>query len=199
MTNNEILKGLAANIMTSDYTEKKRNEIALAVSRVYADFRRKLLVSYFEGATESELQKEVDAFNADTKQGTCKVIIASETKTTDDGKLLDDDGNVMSGASSFATVVSTDKDGNVTKQRLVFRFQYVADTPQRNISIVSNWLAFRETRDDSFAAAKARENEKLAKKLASLKSELLTAVLADDAAKVVTLKAEIKAITEKIG
>lgn len=199
MTLNESLKGIATDICSVDYQEKKKQEIAISVAKIFADFRTQLLNRHFVGATESELQKELDAFKNDTKNGLYKVVIASKTKTTENGELLDEDGNKIEKAQSFATVESTNKDGETISTRLVFRYPYVADTIQRNISIVASWLTFRETVSDSFAAMRQLEREKVAKEIAKLEKEMFVAYMSDNEEKASQLKAMIKQMKEENG
>ena len=186
-TLNDSLKSLADKRVNDSY-----------VAGLFKSFRHDLIKDYFADATRDELTKELAAFDSDTKNGTCKVIIAATTKVDKNGNLLDDDNNVMESAVSFAVVKSTNKDGETTKERLVFRFPYVGNTIQRNISIVANWIEFRATREESFAYAKALKFEKVEKEIKFIKSQISELILADDPdmAKILELKAKIKELTK---
>jgi len=184
-TLNESLKAIA---------EKRVNDAYVA--NLFAGFRNDLVSGYFADADADTLKKELAAFNADTKNGTCKVVIASSTKVDGKGRLIDDEGEVMEKAVSFAVVISTNKEGEVVKERQVFRFPYCGNTIQRNISIVASWIEFRSTREDSFAYLKALEAEKNAKIAAEKTKEMTTAFLAGDIEKATKLREEIAALTK---
>lgn len=183
LTLNEVLKGLANERVNAAY-----------VAQLFNPFRHQLIADYYNDCTAEDLQKELAAFDNDTKNGTCKVVIASSTKVNDNGQLLDEDGNVLENAVSFATVTSTNKDGETVKVRPVFRCSYVGDTVQRNISIVASWLEYRQTVADSFAYMKQIEREKTAKRVQELTVLMTTAMLAGNFDKAQELREQILAL-----
>ena len=148
-TLNESLKNLASERVNAAY-----------VASLFNPFRHDLIKDYYKGADAETLAKEIAAFDADTENGTHKVIIAASTKVDDNGRLKDENGEVMENAVAFATVKTTDKDGNTVKTRQVFRCIYDGNTVQRNISIVASWLEFRATRENSFAWLREIERDK---------------------------------------
>ena len=182
-TLNDSLKQLA---------EKRVNDAYVA--GLFKSFRHDLVRDYFADADKETLAKEIAAFDSDTKNGTCKVIIAASTKVDDKGRLLDDDGNIMEKTVSFAVVKSTNKDGDVIKERQVFRFPYVGNTIQRNISIVRSWIEFRATREDSFAYMKQLETEKVNKEIAELTAEMTKLMLAGEIEKAQEIVAKINTL-----
>ena len=137
------------------------------------------------------MQQEIAAFDSDTNNGTCKVVIAASTKVNDNGQLLDENGEIMQSAISFATVRSTNKDGETVKVRPVFRCSYVGDTVQRNISIVASWLEYRATVENSFAYMKQLEAEKTAKRVQELTAQMTTAMLAGNFEQAQQIREEI--------
>lgn len=196
-TLNETLKKVGENAKGSVQVDKMKAEIAKVAAKYYAPYRHALISELFKGASEDELKVELAAFDADTKNGTQLVIIAADTKVNDKGQLTDDEGNILENAVSFATVISTNKDGEITKERQVFRVPYIADTDQRNNRIVAYWVRFRETRDESFAAARAAKVDELKKELQPLTAQVETfakynvPVPAELSEKVDALKAEL--------
>lgn len=196
-TLNETLKKAGENAKGNIQVAEMKAEIAKVAARYYAPYRHALISELFKGASKDELKAELAAFDADTKNGTQLVIIAANTRTNDKGKLTDDEGNILENAVSFATVISTNKDGEITRKRQVFRVPYIADTDQRNNRIVAYWLQFRETREESFAAARSAKVDTLKKELAPLAAQVETfekynvPVPAELSEKVEILKAEL--------
>lgn len=196
-TLNETLKKVGENAKSSVPVEKMKAEIALVAAKYYAPYRHALINELFKGASDEEMKTELAAFDSDTKNGTQLVIIAASTRVNDKGQLTDEEGNILENAVSFATVISTNKDGEITKERQVFRVPYIADTDQRNNRIVAYWLQFRETREESFAAARAAKVDGLQNELKPLTVQAETfekygvPVPAELAEKIAAVKAEL--------
>lgn len=181
LTLNEILKGLANERVNAAY-----------VAQLFNPFRHQLISDYYKGIDGETLQQEIAAFDADTNNGTCKVVIAASTKVNDNGQLLDENGEIMQSAISFATVRSTNKDGETVKVRPVFRCSYVGDTVQRNISIVASWLEYRSTVENSFAYMKQLEAEKIAKRVQELRALMQQAFEDENEELAAQYRAELK-------
>ena len=183
LTLNEVLKGLANERVNATY-----------VAQLFNPFRHQLIADYYNGISGEDLAKELSAFDSDTHNGTCKVVIAASTKVNDNGQLLDEDGNVLENAVSFATVTSTNKEGETVKVRPVFRCSYVGDTVQRNISIVASWLEYRQTVANSFAYMKQLDREKTAKRVQELTAMMTAAMLAGNFEAAQELREQILAL-----
>lgn len=191
-TLNESLKTLSEKVVSESYEKELKEKVSFAIASVYADYRQKMLEAHFAGADEKQLAKELTAFNADTKNGTRRVIKGIDSRVNKEGKLIDEEGKVVENALVIGSVKTTDKDGNTRKTTQVFSAPYVADTFQRNISIIASWLEYRSTISDSFAYLKQLEEEKKEKEIKELTSRIAAHVIAGNIEKAQELAARIK-------
>lgn len=173
-----------------------RTEFAKVASKYFAPYREAQLKAFFADATESELQKEIDAFNKDTNNGTALLVMLSDNDRMKDNKITDKDGKTLFENVSFFAKVDwkTDKDGKVVKVKSVYTSPFVPMSANDNDRIINYWLSYRETLPESFAAIQEIKRTEKANKIAALEIELLSAARAKDWKKAAEISDEIEAL-----
>ena len=199
MTTLEILRNNRENAQEKVNFAALKKEFAKVASKHFAPYRLAQLAHIFEGATADELQKEVDAFNADTKNGTLLIIsVASGTKLVGN-KIVDEDNKTLfEGASCFATIESTNKEGEVIRTKQLYSVPFVPMTANDNDRIINYWVDYRATIADSFAAIKIAEKEKINKEITELSAQIAAAAINGDMAKVAELAAKVNELKKQL-
>ena len=193
-TNLEILRdSREASQEKVDFTAL-RAEFAKVASKYFAPYRDAQLKAFFADATESELQKEIDAFNKDTANGTALLVMLSDNDRMKDNKITDKEGKTLFENVSFFAKVDwrTDKEGKVVKVKSVYSSPFVPMSANDNDRIINYWLSYRETLPESFAAIQEIKRTEKANKIAALEIELLSAARAKDWKKAAEISDEIE-------
>ena len=195
-TNLEILRdSREASQEKVDFTAL-RAEFAKVASKYFAPYRDAQLKAFFADATESELQKEIDAFNKDTANGTALLVMLSDNDRMKDNKITDKEGKTLFENVSFFAKVDwrTDKEGKVVKVKSVYSSPFVPMSANDNDRIINYWLQYRETLPESFAAIQEIKRTEKANKIAALEIELLAAARAKDWKKAAEISDEIESL-----
>ncbi len=199
MTNLEILRNNRESAQEKVNFVALKKEFAKVASKHFAPYRLAQIACIFEGANNEELQKEIDAFNADTKNGTLLIITLPTGAKLIGNKIVDTDNKTLfENVSCFATLESTNKDGEIIRTKQLYSVPFVPMTANDNDRIINYWLDYRSTIADSFAAIKIAEREKTQKEINELSAQIATAAINGDMAKVGKLAAKVNELKAKL-
>lgn len=161
MTSLEILRNNRESAQEKVNFAALKKEFAKVASKHFAPYRQAQLECLFAGATDEQLQKEIEAFNTDTKNGTRLIISLGANDTLSGNKILDSDGKVLfDGITCFDTLTSTNKDGVVIREKQLYSVNFVPMTANDNDRVINYWLSYRSTKEESFAYIREQQQAK---------------------------------------
>lgn len=189
----ERLRSTRENSQEKVDTAKMKEEFAVIASKYFAPFRDAQLTAFFADATQEELEKEIDAFNHDTANGTKLLVMLSDENRMKANTITDKDGKVLFENVTFFTKLDwkTDKDGKVVKVKSVYSVPFIPMTANDNDRVINYWLQYRANIADSFAAIQEIKRTENENKIKSLKEEILSAALSGNFEKVAEITAKI--------
>lgn len=170
-----------------------KEEFAVIASKYFAPFRDAQLTAFFADASQEELEKEIDAFNHDTVNGTKLLVMLSDENRMKANTITDKDGKVLFENVTFFAKLDwkTDKEGKVVKVKSVYSVPFIPMTANDNDRVINYWLQYRANIADSFAAIQEIKRTENENKIKSLKEEILTAALSGNLEKVAEITAKI--------